>query len=486
MGLRFDPEFPFEKTAFRGVRALFLDLHLITGVKTTDEKQHFANIASILETNISEIGGPFIVILWTEHAHLAQKLIDYLDGSLDAARPWCRPLAIIPLAKERFINVTSGWTEAADDLRAAVQEALAANPQLSALISWETDVLAAAGETLASLISLVPGDEQTNQRFAGALDGVLSRLAVEAVGKKHVADNPRIAVSSALAPILADRIVNQDVTTATAAIWTQAVTRHGEKQLPQATPVEAGGINRMLHVAVVGSENIRSSDWGAVSEIPANLWTDAALNDMLGVSIDDLLREEFKINRADHAQCRPRLIRIGAACDHAQKRPGPIPFLFGIEIPRSVARIKINGQLRVFIGRVGVSYIDPARFGRCICPACQQSVRDHPPRTRDERLDGSVPPTRTTAYATHRPHRHLCWSAWYRPALRPFAVMSSIGKRILLSPSNQTGRVSSADTKDPIHRFLNADVGQRHLRRSNRQEFGRLCKSIGMIARARS
>jgi hypothetical protein len=161
MGLQFDSAVPFERTAFRGVRALFLDLHLITGVKTTDEKQHFANIASILETNISETGGPFILILWTEHAHLAQSLSDYLDTSLDTERPWCRPLAIIPLAKEKFINVASGATTAADDLRSAVDAALTASPQLAALIGWETDVLVAAGETLSSLTALVPASDWT-------------------------------------------------------------------------------------------------------------------------------------------------------------------------------------------------------------------------------------------------------------------------------------------------------------------------------------
>lgn len=339
MGIQFDAAQPLEKISFRGVRALFLDFHLITGLKTTDEKPHFANIASILEENISEIGGPFILILWTEHAQLAAALTDYLDQFLDADKPWCRPLAVMALAKEKFINVGTGATEAADDLRHAVEGVLDANPQLAALIGWETDVLAAAGETLSSLTSLVPATSRTTAAFSGALDEVMSRLAVEAVGKKHVADDPRAAVTGALAPILVDRIVNQDGGGPTAALWTKAVTRHGQKQLPQATPAEAGGINRMLHVAVAGPERIAPSDWGAVSEVPADLWTDATLTDVLGVDIDHLLRTEFKVHRDHHALCRPRLVRIGAVCDHAQKRPGPIPFLFAVEIPVTVARL---------------------------------------------------------------------------------------------------------------------------------------------------
>lgn len=347
MGLQFDAAQPLDKIAFRGVRALFMDLHLISGAKTTDEKQHFANIASILEDNISDIGGPFILILWTEHAHQAGALTAYLDDALDVERPWCRPLAIIALAKERFINVGTGALNPAEDLRKAIEDALASNPQLAALIEWETDVLAAAGETLASLTSLVPVGDRTTARFPGALDGVLSRLAVEAVGKKHVGNDQRAAVTAALAPILADRIVNQEVTDVTSSLWARAVTKHGQKQLPQATPTEAGGINRMLHVAVAGSEKIVAADWGAVSEVAAEIWTDDALRNLLGVSIDDLLLNEYKIKRDDHARCRPRLVRVGAACDHAQKRAGPIPFLFGVEVPVSVERVAINGRVLV-------------------------------------------------------------------------------------------------------------------------------------------
>lgn len=339
MGVRFDAAAPLERAMFRGVRALFLDLHLITGAKTTDDKQHFANIASILEENISELGGPFILVLWTEHAEKAADLTVYLDEALDPEKPWCRPLAVLPLAKEKFINVTSGAVEAADDLRKAVEEALDANPQLSALVGWETDVLAAAGETLMSLTALVPLDKRTAALFPAALDEVLSRLAVEAVGKKHVGDDPRTAVTAALGPILADRIVSQEVGHRTDALWKAAVTRHGQKQLPQATPAEAGGINRMLHVAVAGPERIAPADWGAVSEVPADLWTDQGLTDTLGVNIDQLLREEFKIHRDHHGLCRPRLVRVGAVCDHAQKRPGPIPFLFGVEIPANLQRL---------------------------------------------------------------------------------------------------------------------------------------------------
>ncbi len=275
-------------------------------------------------------------------------MTEYLDTSIDPERPRARPLAVLNLAKEKFINVASGAITAAPELREAVERALNSNPQLAALIAWETDVLAAAGATLATLIALAPAAERTSTGYPGALDALLSRLAREAVGRAHVAADPRAAITSALAPILADRIVNQDVTPATADLWARAVTRHDDWKLGPASSTEAGRINRMLHVAVSGSETIRVTDWGTVSDFPPELWTDDQLRRLFGVSIDQLMREEFKLHRNNHARCRPRLVRVGAACDHAQSRRGPLPFLFGVEIPVDVKRLPdSSGQVRL-------------------------------------------------------------------------------------------------------------------------------------------
>ena len=347
MGIHYDPAQELEQRHFSGVRALFLDLHLVEGVATTDNRRHYALIAQILEDNINPDGGPFVLVIWTAHPQLAAELTQYLDQNLDAARPYARPLAILSLAKDQFINVDTGALRAAETLRDAVQQALGANPQLAALIAWETDVLAAAGSTLATLIALVPPAQRTTTEYPGALDALLSRLARELVGRAHVAADPRAAITSALAPILADRIVNQDVSPETSALWARAVTRHEDRRLADASPREAGQINRMLHVAIPGSETIRSMDWGAVSEFPLDWWNDEALGELFGLNIDQLLREEFKLHRDHHVGCRPRVVRVGAACDHAQSRRGPLSFLFGVEIPENVPRLPdSSGQVR--------------------------------------------------------------------------------------------------------------------------------------------
>lgn len=344
IGLQFDPERRLEKNHFRGVRCLILDLHLTGGQLGTDHKGDFARIQTILEDNISEHGGPFILVMWTAHPHLKGELVSYLERNLDPERPYARPLMVVTLAKENFINGAGNVTNAAG-LRDRIVDAVGANPQLAALINWETDVLTAAADTLASLVSLVPIDQRTETRFSESLDTMLSRLARETVGRPNVDADHRAAITDALAPILVDRIMNQDVPEAAKDLWRQAVTRHADPRLEDASYEEAGKINRMLHIALPAFETIRATDWGAVVKWPYD-WTDAGIGGQLGLTIGQLMGGQFQVERKDRERCRPRLVRIGAACDYAQSKPGPIIYLLGLEIPENAERKKDGkGQL---------------------------------------------------------------------------------------------------------------------------------------------
>lgn len=56
IGVHYDPAQELNKDHFRGVRCLFMDLHLVDGQASTDERRHYAVIASILEDNICKNG----------------------------------------------------------------------------------------------------------------------------------------------------------------------------------------------------------------------------------------------------------------------------------------------------------------------------------------------------------------------------------------------------------------------------------------------
>ena len=338
LGVVYDGTQDLDMRAFENVRVLFLDLHLSDSTATTDETRHYSVIAGILEDNISPEGGPYILVIWTEYEESAANLVEYLDASLDQEKPYARPLAVTSLPKGRFINVETGeiQPDSAEELRSAVERTVSQTPQFAALATWEVQIQGAVGATLSTMMELVPEDQRNVASIAVGLNEILTRLAKGAVGRSNVAKDPRAAVAGALTPILADRLINQQQSDADLEIWAKALTWSGGEPLDEE---RVGKVNRMLHAEVNSSGTINSTDWGAVVEFPDDWWNDDdALRDWFGVSRKQLLGGEFKIGTADRSHVRPRLVRIGAACDYAQNRAGPVPYLFGLEIPCQIQR----------------------------------------------------------------------------------------------------------------------------------------------------
>jgi hypothetical protein len=341
MGIQYEPEVPLDSRYFRGVRALFLDLHLLEGLAASDEARHFAQITSILEDNIDAVGGPFVLVVWTRYPQLCNQLIAYLDGHTDPAKPQARPLSVISLDKEKFINLETGDVQKPEELRAAVEDAVSRNPQLTALLSWETDVLSAAGATLTALIGLVPSASRRTGTYPAALDTQLSRLAVAAVGEKNVPNDKRAALNTVLTPILGDRIQNQTVSAAMKTIWDSAVTKDQDPNLNNGLgDIDAGQVNRMLHLALPDSETIRATDWGVVVNFPEAWKSDEQMLARYGSILGDIIGNDFKVKPQDSGRCQVRLVRVGAVCDHAQGHTGPVPYLMGVEIPSDMKRNK--------------------------------------------------------------------------------------------------------------------------------------------------
>ncbi|MCK1513036.1 hypothetical protein IVB22_10715 [Bradyrhizobium sp. 190] len=334
IGVHYDPKKDLDASVFSGVRVLFMDLHLVDGAATTDQTRHYASIASLLETNLSATGGPYVLVIWTEHPQHKDELREYLDKALDPEKPHLFPLAVLALSKTSYIDTSSGATKDASALRKAVLESVEQNPQMAALLTWEADVLAAAGDTLAQLQALVPAASRSSATYPAALNDLLSLLAREAVGKKNVNADPRSALNHILVPLLADRILNAATSKDTKEIWKKAVTRAEDPKLSNADDAASALINGMLHVALPDAETIPPDAWGAIVEVPEKWLTDEGLSGFFDLNKNQLLTDVFKIKPEKFQDVGWFLIRIGAACDYAQKRAGPVPYVLTMAVPK--------------------------------------------------------------------------------------------------------------------------------------------------------
>jgi hypothetical protein len=328
--LHYDQVRGINEQQMKGVRILFLDLHLTTGTGTAaDVRQSAAIIIGILEAGIDPLAGPYVIVLWTSHAEQKELFDQYLRENLRAD---VHPIAVLSLNKNDYLGGDAG-----PKLLADVQQVVEADPRLKALLHWEREVLRAAGATMGEIGALVSEEDRRAAQFSSRLDEILSLLAFEAVGATAARADPFSAVNAVLLPILSDRVANLRTQPDTTAIWLGAVTRIGET--PEPTLNEAAKLNAMLHIATPEAEELTSAAWGAVTVLPDADLADDVMRGRFNLVSRPLLNDLFcvreKADRRNSALC---VVRIGANCDYAQNRVGPIPFLLGAIVPATAPR----------------------------------------------------------------------------------------------------------------------------------------------------
>lgn len=323
VGVHYEPPAMPAKELFAGVRMLFSDLKMLG--PTAREQQDFDNIATVLDNMVGTDHGPYILILWTSHEQLKNDLAARLEVLLDKSK---LPIAVLALDKNKY-KKDGKFTET-QTLQADLREKIRESPTINALLSWEREVLRSANATLAVLGGMVDPTRQTFDAYPDAMGSLLGELAVAGLGAEHAVKNPRAGVNAMLAPVLIDRILNQTVEEGEEDLWKSAV------KIPAAQAIseeQRARLNRMVHMAVPPAETMTKTDWGAALPLSAEQLQDAPMLSLFGATRADILKE-FKVAETDKPKARMVLIRGGAACDQAQEKAGPIPFMLGVLAPK--------------------------------------------------------------------------------------------------------------------------------------------------------
>lgn len=326
--IRYDQAFGIDERKLCGVRLLFLDLHLTTGAQTNDVASAAAIIVGMLEAGITATSGPYVIILWTKHENQRDEFDAYVMDNLEPSK---RPFAILGLDKNPYLTGGSGQRLAED-----IERVVETDPRLRALFNWEREVLRAAGTTISEIGSLVAEQDRRAPRFSERLDEILSLLAREAVGIDGAKRDPFSAVNSVLMPMLSDRIANQRTNPLSDEIWKAAVTKVDAAAAPELAA--SAKLNAMLHVALPDGEAMSSASWGSLTLLPEEGAADF-IRKRFNLEARSLYAGPFCVQtRADRRKCRLAILRVGASCDHAQGRRGPIPFVLGAVMPAAALR----------------------------------------------------------------------------------------------------------------------------------------------------
>ena len=463
--ITYDPGNDPSPDPFLRARLIFMDLQLLGDQFNSNFNQHYAEIQRLLSLVRQPDAGPYLLVLWTAKPDQVDGLREYLEKNLFAESPHTRPVKLVRMSKEEFIELGSGTAKDPQAIRDHIVQQLRSVPAMAALLQWEDEINDASDRVVFDVLKLASSAEVDGQPDVGA---ALRRLATAAVGAPNVARDPRAAIHSALLPLLEDHVQYEAATPFTrepeagvpidtmshpsggsgpeaeaepafptpteggtadptilaaasepsepdapgaaapddsrdtqpadsadhaeletsgffarasleslgtlfsadappgetdapdsapnpdpaadraASVWDQALS--GTAELQELGRDQAAELNTHLHLGGA-SARLTSTVWGAICELEAGVdWPNE-----LGLSSEEAYREHILMCLRDlrgnelPAADKLRLlqIRIGAACDYAQKTEGPIPYVLAAFVPASTRRDTATQPLKL-------------------------------------------------------------------------------------------------------------------------------------------
>lgn len=315
-------EAPDDTPDSSGLRILFLDINLIGGASPDQDANVFNAPISLIDRLVSMENGPYALITWSSTG-LHQRLIDRIDQT-DALKEK-RPFYSRALSKTEY-------AEQPEKLKEEIQRIFSENASFGALLDWERRVAKAGEAVLRDVYEFsreFPGDNGSEK-----MDRMLSKLAVDAFGKHHVEQHRFEAVNEALMPILGDALNAQFLAGPSDELWRGAITKHDEH-----CPVDERIVSK-LNTAVMfeASQETKPYRRGAVLKLPESWCEDEEFERRFGARSSRVRGEILKLDQPKKPQWV--LIQAQAACDFAQMRLGPIPYLLAAVIPADHARKK--------------------------------------------------------------------------------------------------------------------------------------------------
>lgn len=324
---------PDIRQPLKGVRLVFFDINYLPG--TPNDTMLFNTAAAVLERVLAPDNGPYVLITWSsksdKHEHLMQHFADQVP-EIPA------PAASGFLKKEMF-TTPRAQDEPPLDLAQEICTVLEAHPQVEALTQWEGAARRAAGEVICSLLDLTPRGARFQGTAGNQLHGILSRIALDAVGEAGAKADRRGAVHEALVPILFDRLVHHDPVDREADMWARAI---DFETAPAVSQADGRLLNGLSHIARQGSGPMDPGDRGVVFTVPPS--AAGLLADRTGLPLAKIAADFVQMQGLPGNQPRPpvdlavldqhaRWVFVGvrAICDQAHDKGVLRPVVLGLD-----------------------------------------------------------------------------------------------------------------------------------------------------------
>lgn len=305
-------------------RVIFTDLHLDSGATSKQSKNHFSVIQAILEQLSPE--GPYVLVLWTRYKNDSPGLEAYLRERMKKGRP---PFAILPLDKNIHMPAPGQFGELGNIIK-AIDTLFTSNPQIAALFEWEDRVNEASIATIIGVLKAAKSEE------AADVGRVLQDLAEGVAGKDQTDGRIGHSVAEALLPVLFDHLLRGSQ--ADEELWAAAVKECRARNGVEDVDAHAY-LNAFTHLDMQPCECFAR---GAVITLPDLVQERFA--DYFDDLEDAILESQFCLKPNKSPLEEWLLVQVRPACDEAQPKPGPIPYLLAREF-KEEGRGQLSGGL---------------------------------------------------------------------------------------------------------------------------------------------
>lgn len=344
------------------LRLVFMDLNLAELAGIPEPATLCAGVMSVLRQLISKDGGPYLLVFWTQVSTKVADVKKMLYERLERVEQIPCPIAVVELAKGPFIvgdpkeqhfklalqEFYSELHKTIPQLSDAMRQAVAQDPQLSAVSSWESRAAAAAARAVNQIHACAREDAADPLCTSESIQKVLTKIALAASGETAAKENPARALDSGMLDILVDQFgISVDTAEYKGIIGNAIGTSVTAGVVFQEEVRTFASLNTFFHVDREISA-VGAGDRGVV--ITASPFKQ---ND-LGFKPLDLL-SEFLIpvetlpdNRRPEAKALLNalrkaadfvLVELGADCDHAQNIHRTRRYLLGLEVPLRFAAL---------------------------------------------------------------------------------------------------------------------------------------------------
>lgn len=302
----------------RGVRFCFLDIHILVGALSSDNKANFSAMQNLLSQLLAVDNGPYIAVAWTKEQKIFDEFKNYL---MDSERMGNCPMPI------DMVYVDKNSTQAVKDAEREINKALNRNPEFKALLDWEKTVKESAAQTVDVLYKV---STEANVE----VEKTLTALGHGAIGFSNFAENLFMGINESLLPLLKD---HQSRHEGDKSLWENAITNPNDLIDGPTRKAIAPNLNSYL---LYDQKMIKEAYHipGVIIEITEkrlqNLYPSNNEEESIGVSIADFLNiKDKKIKpKIKDLTLSWHLIEISPCCDFAQNKTPKQKYLLGLKI----------------------------------------------------------------------------------------------------------------------------------------------------------